>query len=84
MSPNLAVSIALLVSFAAFITAHAVLAFGLIIEQRGRWRCWLVLLPPAAWLAPYWGYRAGMHRRAVTWGVMLLAYLISLALAYTR
>ncbi len=82
MSPELATSIALILSFACFVTAHYSLAFRLILHSRPRWRGWLTLVPVVAWLAPYWGYRAGMQRAAWLWVGCFGAYMVSLVLAF--
>ena len=59
-------SVALIAVLAAFLCVHAWLALGLIEARRPRWHGLLVLLPPLWWLAPYWGYKAGLRGR--TWG----------------
>jgi hypothetical protein len=70
----LALPVALVLLFALFLTAHCALALGLIAASPPNWKGLLVLLPPLAWLAPYWGYRAGMHRRTWLWGLSLASY----------
>lgn len=68
------VLIALVVSFAALVTAHVALAFGLTLA-RPRWRGPVALLVPP--LAPYWGMEAGMKRRAAVWVTALVIYALA-------
>lgn len=68
------VLIALVVSFAALVTAHVALAFGLTLA-RPRWRGPVALLVPP--LAPYWGMEAGMKRRAALWVTALVIYALA-------
>lgn len=69
------VSVALLVAFAAWVTLHAALAFGLIRRSPRRWSlCWL-LLPPLVWLAPYWGLQHRLRWLSIGWLVCAAAYL---------
>jgi hypothetical protein len=73
MTPDERIVLALLVAFAAFVTAHVALVVGLA-TRPPRWRApvALVVVP----LAPYWGARAGMHARVVLWGVSGAAYIL--------
>jgi hypothetical protein len=73
--------LALVVLFALFLTAHLALAWGLLIERRPNWQGLLVLLPPLAWLAPYWGLRHGMRVRSWLWLGSLLSYCVVRAAA---
>ncbi|MBE7483756.1 MAG: hypothetical protein HS104_27805 [Polyangiaceae bacterium] len=68
------VLIALVVSFAALVTAHVALAFGLALA-RPRWRGPVAFLVPP--LAPYWGMEAGMKRRAAIWVTALVIYALA-------
>lgn len=81
MSPPLAVSLTLLLSFSTLAMAHVWLALGLLAAPERKWRGLLILVPLAAWLAPYWGYRSGFRRRTWLWACSLLAYTISHAVA---
>lgn len=72
------VLVALVVSFAALVTAHVALAVGLTLA-RPRWRGPLALLVPP--LAPYWGMEAGMKRRAAAWVTALAVYALARILA---
>jgi hypothetical protein len=74
-------SIALIVLFAAFLAAHAALAIGLIRNRSPWWHGLLVILPPLAWLAPYWGRRAGLNKRTWFWVGSLAAYIVVRVLA---
>jgi hypothetical protein len=77
-------SAALIVLLALFLWVHAGLAFGLISLRRPRWQGLLVLLPPLWWLAPYWGYQAGLRKRAWAWLITLVGYVAVRAIgAYT-
>jgi hypothetical protein len=81
MNADLVLSIALVASFAALITSHCALAFGLIARRTVQREGWLLLLPVTAWLAPYWGYRAGLRVRTAIWTVSLVVYVVSLAIS---
>jgi hypothetical protein len=65
----------LLIAFAALVTAHVMLAFGLA-RRSPRWHAAVafVLVP----LAPWWGWRSGMRGRGAVWVVAALAYTIAL------
>ena len=71
-------SLFLLLSFATWVTMHLALAWGLLAHKQPRWHGLVVLVPVAAWLAPYWGFRLGMKRRVVVWLSSLIAYVIAL------
>jgi hypothetical protein len=70
--------LALLLSFAALATAHLALVWGLA-WRAPRWRA-LVALPVAP-LAPFWGFRDGMHVRAAVWVVSAIAYIVARVMA---
>ena len=65
-------------AFAALVTVHVALAFGLF-AQRPRWHGALALLLPP--LAPYWGARQGLRGRTFAWLALALAYVTALILA---
>ena len=71
---NQASAIALIVTFATWLTVHACLAYGLIRRSEFRTAGWLLLLPPTCLAAPYWGLRAGLRWHSGFWLVSLLAY----------
>jgi hypothetical protein len=73
VTPDERLLLLLLLSFAAFVTAHVALVFGLA-TRPPRWRALVAL--PALPLAPYWGARAGMHGRVVAWGISGAAYIV--------
>lgn len=77
MSLPLAASLTLVLSCATLATAHVWLALGLMAAPERRWRGLALLLPFAAWLAPYWGYRSGLRGRSWLWVGSLLAYIAS-------
>jgi hypothetical protein len=56
---------------AAFVAAHASLVAGLA-RRHPRWRALAALAVPA--LAPWWGWGAGMRKRAILWLGALAAY----------
>jgi hypothetical protein len=72
------VVVSLVVAFAGLVTAHVALVAGLA-ARRPWWRA-LVALPVAP-LAPYWGARAGMHKRWVAWMACAIAYVVLRLLA---
>ena len=71
---DLAKVICLLAAFALLVTVHVALAAGLGARQP-RWRGPVAFLVPP--LAPYWGYAAGMRRRAVLWLLGLGLYVVA-------
>lgn len=62
----------LVVSFAAFVTTHLALVVGLA-RRRPAWQALVALA--AVPMAPYWGIRAGLLVRSITWLVSAIAYL---------
>jgi hypothetical protein len=60
------------------LVAHAALLVGLA-QRTPRWRAAVALAVPP--LAPYWGFAAGMQKRALTWVVALVTYAIGVACA---
>jgi uncharacterized membrane protein YhaH (DUF805 family) len=81
MNADLVLAIVLITSLATLVTCHCSLAFGLIRQHAVQRQGWLLLLPPTAWLAPYWGYRAGLRARSLIWTGSLVVYLVALLLA---
>jgi len=75
---DVAVLIALVVSFAVLVTAHVALAFALTLRVP-RWRGPVSFLVPP--LAPYWGMEVGMKRRAGLWVTALVVYVLARILA---
>lgn len=71
---DVVVLVALVVSFAALVTAHVALAFGLTLAEP-RWRGPVSLFVPP--LAPYWGMEAGMKRRSALWVTALVIYALA-------
>lgn len=63
----------LVLAFAVFVTAHVTLVAGLATRAE-RWRTFVAFF--ALPLAPYWGYRNGMHARAALWGLSAVAYVV--------
>ncbi len=68
----------LVVAFAAIVTAHVAIVFGLL-RRTPRWRAPLafVVFP----LAPYFAWREHMRPRAIIWSLFAVIYLVALALA---
>ena len=77
MSRDELVAVALVLAFAALVTAHVLLVLGLA-ARPPRWRALVALVVPP--LAPWWG-RAAMRLRAAAWIVAALAYAVLRALA---
>jgi hypothetical protein len=75
---DLVVFIATVIAFATLVTAHVLIAIGLLGLPR-RWRApaALIVVP----LAPWWAWREKMRVRGLLWTLAALAYLVSLALA---
>jgi hypothetical protein len=65
-------------AFAALVTAHVRLLFGLVARQPRIRALWALLVPP---LAPFWAYRERLRGWATVWAVALVAYALSLLLA---
>jgi len=63
----------MLVAFAGFVTAHAMIAVGLF--ARVKWQAVVAALVIPS--APYFAWRAKMRVRAVAWGVFALAYFVA-------
>lgn len=71
----------LVVAFAALVTAHVALVWGLAKrEPRGRALAALVVFP----LAPYWGVREHMRVRAALWMAFGVAYAVAWVFALKR
>jgi hypothetical protein len=70
--------VALVVSFAAMLTAHVTIAWGLAFRAP-RWRAAaaLVVFP----LALFWAHREKMHARVVVFGVAAIVYGVARALS---
>ena len=75
---ELAIMLTLVSSFAILCSAHVALALGLT-WKKPRWRGPVALLLPP--LAPYWGYGAKMHLRAVLWVAAFCVYVLALVMA---
>jgi len=75
---ELAIMLTLVSSFAILCSAHVALALGLT-RKKPRWKGALALLLPP--LAPYWGYGAKMHLRAVLWVTAFCVYVLALVMA---
>ncbi len=65
-------------AFAALVTAHVRLLFGLLGREPRLRALWALLVPP---LAPYWGYKEALRGWATGWGIALVTYALSLLLA---
>lgn len=70
---------ALLVGFAALVTAHVALAARLVLRGRPRWRGLVALVVPP--LGVIWALRAGWYRLAATWIGAVLVYVVALIAA---
>ena len=70
--------IALAVSLAVLLGAHAAIVGGL--ARRRAWRRAVVafLVPP---LAPWWGWEAGLRLRTLVWGAALVLYALGAAIS---
>jgi hypothetical protein len=65
-------------AFAALVTAHVRLLFGLL-ARRPRLRALWALLVPV--LAPFWGYQEKLKGWSTAWAIALVSYALSLLLA---
>lgn len=79
MTRDEVVAVALVLSFAALVTAHFAIVVGLA-ARKPRWRApaALVVVP----LAPWWAHQARMHVRFVAWIVAAVAYAVLRAIAW--
>jgi hypothetical protein len=64
-------------AFAALVTAHVRLLFGLLVRQPRLRALWALFVPP---LAPFWG-RDELRGWAMAWGISLVTYALSLLVA---
>lgn len=81
LSQDTALALALLVTFATFVTTHCVLTYVLIRRHQPAWQAWLALFPPTAWLAPVLAHRLGLRRHLSFWVLSLTSYALVLAMA---
>lgn len=65
-------------AFAALVTAHVRLLFGLLSRQPRLRALWALLIPL---LAPFWGYQEKLKGWATAWAIALVTYALSLLLA---
>jgi hypothetical protein len=68
----------MILAFALLVTVHVSLVFGLA-GKTPRWRALVGLVVPP--LAPFWGWRERMRKRAVMWLSCAVLYAVSLAFA---
>ena len=74
-------SVALLVCSALWVTLHGALAYRLIRRSPLGVRLLWLLVPPLAWLAPYWGFQHRLHGLSITWVLCALSYATLLLVA---
>jgi len=74
-------SVALILCSALWVTLHGALAYGLIRRSPLGARLFWLLVPPLAWLAPYWGYRHHLRWLSSAWVLCGTAYLVLLVVA---
>ena len=78
MTRDEAVVIGLVVAFAALVTAHLSLVTGLA-RRPPWWRALVALVVPP--LAPFWGFREGLHVRSGIWLASAAAYVLTRIIA---
>jgi hypothetical protein len=78
---DLALTLAVVISFAIAITSHAYIVAGLA-RRAPRWRAWIALFIPP--LAPFWALRDGQKLRARIWIAAAALYSVLLVLARCR
>jgi hypothetical protein len=69
----------LVLSFAVLVTAHVMLAIGLLFRHP-RWRGLVSFVVPP--LAAYWGYTSGLRGRTLLWAIGLGAYGVAWVATY--
>lgn len=74
-------TVAVVLSFAVFITVHVATIFGLFRLRRIKEGFAALLLPP---LAPWLAHRFGLRGRAIGWLIAAPIYVLALVLAGTR
>jgi uncharacterized ion transporter superfamily protein YfcC len=79
MTRDESVAAALVLAFAVLVTVHVALVAGLL-GRAPRWRAAVAVV--VAPLAPYWGFREGMHVRSGLWVAAALAYGVAAWLAH--
>jgi len=65
-------------AFAALVTAHVRLLFGLLARRPRLRALWALFLPP---LAPFWAFEDKLRGWATAWAIALVTYALSLLLA---
>jgi hypothetical protein len=75
---DVVILLSLIASFAVLITVHVALAVGLAL-RRPLWRGGVAFI--LAPLAPWWGLEAGMKKRAATWMIALIVYVLARIMA---
>jgi hypothetical protein len=65
-------------AFAALVTAHVRLLFGLLARRPRLRALWALIIPM---LAPFWGYKEKLTGWATAWTIALVTYALSLLLA---
>lgn len=81
MSPttrDAALTLGLVLAFAAFVTVHATTLFGLARRHHLTETLGALVVPP---LAPYWAFTHGMRVRAIAWLASAVLYAVVLVLA---
>lgn len=75
---DIAVVLALALSLATLVTAHAATVYGLLLRPP-RWRALAALIAPP--LGVYWAWREGMRVRSVAPAVAVVVYVVARLLA---
>jgi hypothetical protein len=76
---DIVVLAAVVLGFAALMTAHVVTVAGMVRRRSGFWRCLAACFVPV--LAPYWAWQERMRVRSGIWVASLLVYVVALVAA---
>jgi hypothetical protein len=77
MTATLLLALLLVTTFALWLTVHVVLCARLAAVLRPRVLFALLLVPPTAALAAYWGVKFGHKRLVVFWGLCVFSYALT-------
>lgn len=80
MSASMVLFLAVILAFAALVTAHVLIVAGLF-ARHPRWHAPIALVVPP--LAPYWAAREGMRVRSLVWLMGIVVYGVALYFSRT-
>ncbi len=84
MTATLLLALLLVVTFALWLTVHLALCARLVGTLRPKALVALLLLPPTAPLAGYWGLKFGHKRLVIVWALCIATYATTWLVLSTR